>query len=71
MVAIEAVNGGVHGIMWALVRPLRACNLLCERSSGMSFICTVKRAGCMVWIRWVKAGRMGSRVVAKAGRRPW
>ena len=38
MVAIEAVNGGVHGIMWALVRPLRACNLLCERSSGMSFI---------------------------------
>ena len=45
--------------MWALVRPLRACNLLCERSSGMSFICAVKRAGCIVWIRWVKAGLIG------------
>eukprot|EP00964_Phaeocystis_antarctica_P046814 scaffold27066_cov70-Phaeocystis_antarctica.AAC.1 len=49
--------------MWGLVRPLRACKSLCERSSSMSFICEVKRADCIVWIRWVKAGLVAQAVM--------
>eukprot|EP00964_Phaeocystis_antarctica_P090173 scaffold57666_cov48-Phaeocystis_antarctica.AAC.1 len=36
---------------------LRACKSLCERSSGMSFICAVQRAcRLLVWVRRAKAG---------------
>ena len=43
VVAMEAVHGaqGAWDCMWGLVRPLRACKSLCERSSSMSFICEV------------------------------
>ena len=52
VVPMEAVHGaqGAWDCMWVLVRPLRACKSLCERSSGMSFICAIKRAGCIVWL---------------------
>ena len=64
VVPMEAVHGaqGAWDCMWVLVRPLRACKSLCERSSGMSFICAVKRGGCIVW-GWVKAG-LAAQVVA-------
>ena len=65
VVPMEAVHGaqGAWDCMWGLVRPLRACKSLCERSSSMSFICEVKRAGCIVWIRWVKAGLVAQAVM--------
>ena len=40
-----AWGSGAWDYMWVL-GPLRACKSLCERSSGMSFICVVTRAGC-------------------------
>ena len=63
VVAMEAVHGA-KGV--GLVRPLHTCEPLCERSSGMSFVCAVKRAGgCIVWM---KAGLV-AQVVAAVGRR--
>ena len=61
VVAIEAVHGaqGARDHIVGSGSALRACKLLCERSSGMSFICAVERAGCIVWIGWVKAGLIG------------
>ena len=59
VVCTQRPNQGAWDCMWVLVRPLRACKSLCERSSGMSFICAVKRAGCIVLVRWAKAGLIG------------